>query len=123
MHPLNGTSFSSGLSVPKPPFGRNQQKNLLPLLERHLPLSGRALRDKPCAPFYAAFWTCNGVLVDVPHSDFRSGHDAISPGWSATLTLELYQALRESFPDALWFISQLRQLSRIEDQVRFLAPE
>jgi hypothetical protein len=40
-----------------------------------------------------------------------------------TLTLELYQALRESFPDALWFISQLRQLSRIEDQVRVLAPE
>jgi transposase len=31
--------------------------------------------------------------------------------------------LRESFPDALWFISQLRQLYRIEDQVRFLAPE
>jgi transposase len=34
-----------------------------------------------------------------------------------------YQALRESFPEALGFITQIRQLYRIEDQVRLLAPE
>jgi transposase len=34
-----------------------------------------------------------------------------------------YQALRESFPEALGFIRQIRQLYRIEDQVRLLSPE
>ena len=34
-----------------------------------------------------------------------------------------YQALQESFPKALWFILQIRELYRIEDQVRSLAPE
>jgi hypothetical protein len=31
--------------------------------------------------------------------------------------------LQESFPEALWLIAQIRQLYRIEDQVRLLAPE
>jgi transposase len=34
-----------------------------------------------------------------------------------------YQALQESFTEALWFIAQIRQLYRIEDQVRRLAPD
>ena len=34
-----------------------------------------------------------------------------------------YQALQESFPEALWFIAQIRQLYRLENQVRLLAPE
>jgi transposase len=34
-----------------------------------------------------------------------------------------YQSLQESFPEALWFIRQIRRLYHIEDQVRFLAPE
>ncbi len=34
-----------------------------------------------------------------------------------------YQALQESFPEALWFIAQIRQLYRLEDQLRLLAPE
>jgi transposase len=34
-----------------------------------------------------------------------------------------YQALQESFPEALRFILQIRELYRIEDQVRFLAPD
>jgi transposase len=34
-----------------------------------------------------------------------------------------YQALQESFTEALWFIAQIRQLYRIEDQVRSLAPD
>jgi transposase len=34
-----------------------------------------------------------------------------------------YKALQESFVQALWFITQIRQLYRIEDQVRHLAPE
>jgi transposase len=33
-----------------------------------------------------------------------------------------YQALQESFPEALWFIVQIRELYRLEDQVRSLAP-
>jgi hypothetical protein len=32
-----------------------------------------------------------------------------------------YKALQESFLEALWFIGQIRQLYRIEDQVRHLA--
>ncbi len=34
-----------------------------------------------------------------------------------------YKALQESFVEALWFIAQIRQLYRIEDQVRHLAPD
>lgn len=34
-----------------------------------------------------------------------------------------YQALQESFPEALWFILQIRQLYRLEDQVRLLPPD
>jgi transposase len=33
---------------------------------------------------------------------------------------KFYQALQESFPDALWFIAQIRQLYRIEDEARCL---
>jgi len=32
-----------------------------------------------------------------------------------------YQALQESFPEALWFILQIRELYRIEDQIRSLS--
>jgi transposase len=35
---------------------------------------------------------------------------------------KFYQALEESFPEALWFILQIRELYRIEDQIRGLAP-
>jgi transposase len=34
-----------------------------------------------------------------------------------------YQALQESFPEALWFIVQIRELYRLEDQVRLLVPD
>jgi transposase len=34
----------------------------------------------------------------------------------------LYDALRENLPDAVWFIAQIRELYRIEDQVRDLSP-
>jgi transposase len=33
-----------------------------------------------------------------------------------------YQALQESFPEALWFILRIRELYRIEDRVRSLSP-
>lgn len=33
-----------------------------------------------------------------------------------------YQALKESLPEAVWFIRQMRQLYRVEDQVRALEP-
>jgi len=35
---------------------------------------------------------------------------------------KFYQALEESFTEAVWFIEQIRQLYRIEDQVRGLSP-
>jgi transposase len=35
---------------------------------------------------------------------------------------KLYDALRENLPDAVWFIAQIRDLYRIEDQVRGLKP-
>lgn len=35
---------------------------------------------------------------------------------------KFYQALEESFPEAVWFIEQIRELYRIEDQVRPLPP-
>src|SRR5215471_1390201 len=33
-----------------------------------------------------------------------------------------YQALQESFPEALWFILRIRELYRIEDRIRSLSP-
>jgi len=33
-----------------------------------------------------------------------------------------YQALRESVSEAVWFIVQIRQLYRLEDQIRQLHP-
>jgi hypothetical protein len=33
-----------------------------------------------------------------------------------------YQALKESLPEAVWFIRQIRQLYRLEDQLRTLDP-
>jgi hypothetical protein len=33
-----------------------------------------------------------------------------------------YQALKESLSEAVWFISQIRQLYRLEDQIRLLSP-
>jgi transposase len=41
-------------------------------------------------------------------------------GCLAHVRRRFYQALQESFPEALWFILQIRELYRIEDQVRIL---
>jgi transposase len=41
-------------------------------------------------------------------------------GCMAHARRRFYQALQESFPEALWFIVQIRQLYRLEDQVRSL---
>ncbi len=35
----------------------------------------------------------------------------------------MYKALQESFPDAAWFIAQMRLLYRIEDEIRTLGPD
>jgi hypothetical protein len=34
----------------------------------------------------------------------------------------LYKALKESFAEAVWFITQIRSLYRIEDKIRGLSP-
>jgi transposase len=43
-------------------------------------------------------------------------------GCLAHVRRRFYQALQESFPEALWFILRIRELYRIEDRLRSLSP-
>jgi transposase len=52
----------------------------------------------------------------------RKEHELRRIGCLAHARRRFYQALQESFPEALWFIVQIRELYRLEDQVRSLAP-